>query len=157
IEDGLGPRHEHCASFKVSPETVADFLRHAILITSRQEHDWYLHGPCQAHGTLSTRYGQWQWQMLNLGTARITAVTAEHFILADPREYSALGEQSGRHLWLALAALSCLGLPPASRGKLRRGKKPDLAPAPVYHHRRNLHPPCSAPRQPVTAGHPRQS
>jgi hypothetical protein len=93
IEDGLGPRHEHCASFKVSPETVADFLRHAILITSRQEHDWYLHGPCQAHGTLSTRYGQWQWQMLNLGTARITAVTGEHFILADPREESSLGDQ----------------------------------------------------------------
>lgn len=93
IEDGLGPRHEHCANFRVSPEAVADFLRHAILITSRQEHDWYLHGPCQAHGTLNTRYGQWQWQMLNLGTARITAVTGEHFILADPREESSLGDQ----------------------------------------------------------------
>ena len=69
---------------------VADFLRHAILITHRQEHDWYLHGSCQAHGTLSTRYGKWQWQLLNLGTARITAVTGDTFVLGDPREESAL-------------------------------------------------------------------
>jgi hypothetical protein len=58
------------------------------LITHRQEHDWYLHSPCQAHGTLSTRYGEWQWQLLNLGTARITAVTGETFVLGDPREES---------------------------------------------------------------------
>ncbi|XLY90402.1 hypothetical protein ACK8QS_13500 [Ectopseudomonas mendocina] len=92
-EDGLGPARENCQSFKVSAAMVADFLRHAILITNRQEHDWYLHGPCQAHGTLSTRHGEWQWQLLNLGTARITAATGEQFTLADPREESSLAEQ----------------------------------------------------------------
>ncbi|PKM33572.1 MAG: hypothetical protein CVV08_06170 [Gammaproteobacteria bacterium HGW-Gammaproteobacteria-12] len=93
IEDGLGPLQENCADFRVSPEAVADFLHHAILITPRQEHDWYLYGPCQAHGTFNTRYGQWQWQMLNMGTARITAVTGEHFMLADPREESSPEDQ----------------------------------------------------------------
>lgn len=90
IEDGLGPAQENCQNFKVSEAVVADFLRHAILITHRQEHDWYLHGPCQAHGTLSTRYGEWQWQLLNLGTARIKAVTGETFVLGDLREESSL-------------------------------------------------------------------
>ncbi|CAM3984077.1 hypothetical protein [Ectopseudomonas alcaliphila] len=93
IEDGLGPEQENCQNFKVSEAMVADFLRHAILITHRQEHDWYLYGPCQAHGTLSTRYGEWQWQLLNLGTARITAVTGESFMLADPREESSLEDE----------------------------------------------------------------
>ena len=88
IADGLGPEQDNCQSFKVSEAMVADFLRHALLITHRQEHDWYLHGSCQAHGTLSTRYGEWQWQLLNLGTARITAVTGETFVLGDPREES---------------------------------------------------------------------
>ncbi|MDH0622734.1 hypothetical protein N5C38_08490 [Pseudomonas chengduensis] len=37
---------------------------------------------------MSTRYGEWQWQLLNLGTARITAVTGETFVLGDPREES---------------------------------------------------------------------
>ncbi|MGF0334841.1 hypothetical protein SAMN03159511_4490 [Pseudomonas sp. NFACC19-2] len=90
IADGLGSEQENCQSFKVSEAMVADFLRHAILITHRQEHDWYLHGSCQAHGTLSTRYGKWQWQLLNLGTARITAVTGDTFVLGDPREESSL-------------------------------------------------------------------
>lgn len=90
IADGLGSEQENCQSFKVSEVMVADFLRHAILITHRQEHDWYLHGSCQAHGTLSTRYGKWQWQLLNLGTARITAVTGDTFVLGDPREESSL-------------------------------------------------------------------
>ncbi|WP_192981718.1 hypothetical protein [Pseudomonas sp. EggHat1] len=90
IEDGLGPEQENCQSFKVNEAMVADFLRHALLITHRQEHDWYLYGPCQAHGTLSTRYGEWHWQLLNLGTARITAVTGETFVLGDPREESSL-------------------------------------------------------------------
>ena len=89
-EDRSGPQQEGCQTFTVSAAMVADFLRHAILITPRQEHDWYLYGPCQAHGTLRTRYGEWQWQLLNLGTARITAVTADSFILADPREESSL-------------------------------------------------------------------
>lgn len=93
IEDGLGPEQENCQSFKVSEAMVTDFLRYAILITHRQEHDWYLYGPCQAHGTLSTRYGEWQWQLLNLGTARITAATGETFVLGDPREESSLEDE----------------------------------------------------------------
>ncbi|MGG2396189.1 hypothetical protein ACJRW5_04470 [Pseudomonas sp. SH1-B] len=92
-EDALGPEQDNCREYKVSEETVADFLRHAILITHRQEHDWYLYGPCQARGTFRTRYGEWQWQLLNMGTARITAVTGEQFILADPREESSLEDQ----------------------------------------------------------------
>jgi len=90
ITDRVGPEQENCQSFKVNEAMVADLLRHAILITHRQEHDWYLYGSCQAHGTLSTRYGEWQWQLLNLGTARITAVTGETFLLGDPREESSL-------------------------------------------------------------------
>lgn len=92
IEDGLGPARENCQNFKVSAAMVADFLRHAILITHRQEHDWYLYGPCQASGTPSTRYGEWQWRLLNLGTARITAATGEQFTLADPRMESSLAD-----------------------------------------------------------------
>nr|WP_256837173.1 hypothetical protein [Pseudomonas oleovorans] len=90
IADGLGPAQDNCHSFKVSEALVADFLRHALLITHSQEHAWYLHGPCQAHGILSTRYGEWQWQLLNLGTARITAAIGETFVLSDPREESSL-------------------------------------------------------------------
>ncbi|TRO20849.1 hypothetical protein EQ826_15875 [Ectopseudomonas mendocina] len=90
IADGPGPAQDNCHSFKVSEALVADFLRHDLLITHSQEHAWYLHGPCHAHGILSTRYGEWQWQLLNLGTARITAAIGETFVLSDPREESSL-------------------------------------------------------------------
>lgn len=91
-KNGLGPRKDRCEEYRVTPDEVADFLRHALLITSRQEHDWFLHGPCHANGTLSTRYGTWQWQLLNLGTARLTAPTGETFVLADPRQESSLAD-----------------------------------------------------------------
>ncbi|QNH03871.1 hypothetical protein HNQ27_14175 [Pseudomonas sp. B11D7D] len=94
LEIGLGPNTavDSCKDHSVSAEEVADFLRHAIVITNRQEHDWYLYGPCYATGTLTSRYGQWRWLLRNMGTGWLTAVTGETFVLADPREESSLGD-----------------------------------------------------------------
>lgn len=92
IEIGQGPNTalDNCKDYNVSAEEVADFLRHAIVITHRQEHDWYLYGPCYATGTLTSRYGQWQWLLRNMGTGWLTAVTGETFVLGDPRQDSSL-------------------------------------------------------------------
>lgn len=92
IEIGLGPNTalDNCKDYSVSAEEVAEFLRHAIVITHRQEHDWYLYGPCYASGTLTSRYGQWQWLLRNMGTGWLTAVTGETFVLGDPRQESSL-------------------------------------------------------------------
>ncbi len=92
LEIGQGPNTavDSCKDYSVSAEEVADFLRHAIVITNRQEHDWYLYGPCYATGTLTSRYGQWQWLLRNMGTGWLTAVTGETFVLGDPREESSL-------------------------------------------------------------------
>lgn len=92
LEVGQGPNAagDNCKDYSVSAEEVADFLRHAIVITNRQEHDWYLYGPCYATGTLTSRYGEWQWLLRNMGTGWLTAVTGETFVLADPRQESSL-------------------------------------------------------------------
>lgn len=92
LEIGQGPNTavDSCKDYSMSAEEVADFLRHAIVITNRQEHDWYLYGPCHASGTLTTRYGEWQWLLRNMGTGWLTAVTGETFVLADPRQESSL-------------------------------------------------------------------
>ena len=87
-ENGRGPSNENCASFQVTPAKLSSFLRNAILIDGRQQHDWFLHGPCYARGTFKNRYGDWQWELRNLGTATITSITGETFILADPRQES---------------------------------------------------------------------
>jgi hypothetical protein len=44
LEIGQGPNTavDNCQEYSVTAEEVADFLRHAIVITQRQEHDWYL-------------------------------------------------------------------------------------------------------------------
>ncbi|MCW4454412.1 hypothetical protein OK348_06345 [Flavobacterium sp. MXW15] len=89
-EDGQGPAADDCASFRVTPAQVASFLRRAIVITPRQEHDWFLYGPCYARGTLDTRYGPWQWEMRSLGTATLVSVTGDAFVLGDPRQESSL-------------------------------------------------------------------
>jgi hypothetical protein len=95
LEIGQGPNTavDSCQEYSVTAEEVADFLRHAIVITQRQEHDWYLYGPCYATGTLSSRYGQWHWLLRNMGTDWLTAVTGETFVLADPRQESSLGDE----------------------------------------------------------------
>lgn len=92
IEIGQGPNTDvdRCGEHSVSAEEVADFLRHAIVITNRQEHDWYLYGPCYATGTLTSRYGQWHWLLRNMGTGWVTAVTGETLVLGDPRQESSL-------------------------------------------------------------------
>ncbi len=91
-ENGQGPAADGCAKFRVTPDDVATFLRHAILITGRQDHDWFLHGSCYARGKLSSRYGDWEWEIRDLGTATITSITGETFVLADPRRESSLEE-----------------------------------------------------------------
>ncbi|RRV42030.1 hypothetical protein EGJ86_04770 [Pseudomonas sp. o96-267] len=92
IEIGQGPNTavDSCKDYSVSAEEVADFLRHAIVITNRQEHDWYLYGPCYATGTLTSRYGQWYWLLRNMGTGWLTPVTGETLVLGDPRQESSL-------------------------------------------------------------------
>ncbi|PIA70592.1 hypothetical protein [Pseudomonas sediminis] len=92
IEIGQGPNTavDRCEEHSVSAEEVADFLRHAIVITNRQEHDWYLYSPCYATGTLTSRYGQWHWLLRNMGTGWLTAVTGETLVLGDPRQESSL-------------------------------------------------------------------
>ncbi|MDG9757447.1 hypothetical protein N7365_04915 [Pseudomonas sediminis] len=92
LEIGQGPNTavDRCEEHSVSAEEVADFLRHAIVITNRQEHDWYLYGPCYATGTLTSRYGQWHWLLRNMGTGWLTAVTGEPLVLGDPRQESSL-------------------------------------------------------------------
>lgn len=92
LEIGQGPNTavDRCEEHSVSAEEVADFLRHAIVITNRQEHDWYLYGPCYATGTLTSRYGQWHWLLRNMGTGWLTAVTGETLVLGDPRQESSL-------------------------------------------------------------------
>lgn len=95
IEIGQGPNTalDNCKDYSVSAEEVAEFLHHAIVITHRQEHDWYLYGPCYATGTLTSRYGQWHWLLRNMGTGWLTAVTGETFVLGDPRQESSLEDE----------------------------------------------------------------
>lgn len=82
-----------CASFKPTPRQIAAFFQRAVVITPRQEHDYFLHGPCYVDGTLRTRYGQWQWRLRNFGTAYVSVDGGEDaFLLADPRQESSLGD-----------------------------------------------------------------
>lgn len=98
VVTGSGVDNAHdaplCQEFKPGPLQLRAFLRNAVLITPRQEHDFFLHGPCYARGTLSTRYDTWQWELRNGGTARLTSAAGDDsFLLADPREESSLGEE----------------------------------------------------------------
>lgn len=82
-----------CQSFKVDAQAMRSFLRHAVVITPRQEHDFFLHAPCYVRGTLTTRYETWHWELRNGGTARFTSAAGDDsFLLADPREESSLGD-----------------------------------------------------------------
>jgi hypothetical protein len=89
---GSDSADESC-TFTLSASEVRAFFRRAVLITPRQEHDFYLRGPCYLRGTLSTRYETWHWEIRNLGTATITSASGDDtFFLADPGQESSLAE-----------------------------------------------------------------
>ena len=93
-EAGSDSRNESCNGFSVSAADAKQFFRRAVLITPRQEHDFYLHGPCYVRGTLSTKYETWHWEIRNLGTARLTSEAGDDtFLLADPRHESSLADE----------------------------------------------------------------
>ncbi|SED87870.1 hypothetical protein SAMN05421553_3540 [Pseudomonas anguilliseptica] len=89
-EQGIGPPSEGCAKFVIEPAQVQAFFARAVLISARQQHDFFLYGPCTARGTLQTRYGQWHWVIRNLGTATLTASNGDTFLLGDPGQESDL-------------------------------------------------------------------
>jgi hypothetical protein len=89
-EQGVGRQSEGCAKFVISPAQVQAFFERAVLISARQQHDFFLYGPCTARGTLESRYGQWQWVIRNLGTATLTASNGDTFLLGDPDQESDL-------------------------------------------------------------------
>ncbi|WP_282273175.1 hypothetical protein [Stenotrophomonas sp. PS02298] len=83
-----------CHGFKPDPRQVRAFFRQAVLITPRQQHDFFLHGPCYVRGTLTTAYETWHWELRNGGTARVTSAAGDDaFLLADPREETSLGDE----------------------------------------------------------------
>lgn len=90
-QTGIGPGAEACAEFVVTPAKVRAFLDRAVIITAGQRHDFFLYGPCSAHGTMKTRYGTWHWELRNMGTGSITATSGEVFLLGDPSQESSLG------------------------------------------------------------------
>ncbi len=92
-ENGIGPETEDCLSFVVTPKQVLAFFDKAILISGRQQHDFFLYGSCVARGTLENRYDTWQWEIRNLGTGSITATNGEVFLLGDPSQESSLADE----------------------------------------------------------------
>ena len=92
-ESGIGPKADSCHTFIVTPKKVRAFLAKAVLLSGRQEHDFFLHGPCSARGTLQTRYDTWRWEIRNLGTATITATNGDVFVLGDPGQESSLADE----------------------------------------------------------------
>lgn len=91
-ETGVGPKSEGCAGFVVTSKQVRTFFDKAVLISGRQQHDFFLHGPCVARGTFETRYDRWQWEMRSLGTGSMTASNGDTFLLADPEHESSLAD-----------------------------------------------------------------
>lgn len=93
-EYGSSSSTEDCSDFRVSPAEVKDFFQRAVLITQPQMHDFYMYGPCYARGTLSSRYGVWQWEIRMFGTATLASVGGdETYLLGDPRQESSLAEE----------------------------------------------------------------
>ena len=91
-ENGLGPRSEGCASFVVTLDQARRFFDQAVLISGRQQHDFFLHGPCYARGTFKSRYGKWQWEIRSMGTGTITATNGDIFVLGNPDQESSIAE-----------------------------------------------------------------
>jgi hypothetical protein len=92
METGIGPESDGCRAFTVTADQVRAFFDQAILISGRQDHDFFLHGPCAARGTFESRYDTWQWEIRNLGTGRITATNGDTFLLGDPSQESSLAD-----------------------------------------------------------------
>lgn len=91
-QDGIGPQADGCGAFRVTPQQARAFFDRAIVTTMRQQHDTFLWGSCTARGTLTTRLGPWDWEIRNLGTGSVQAVTGEVFLLADPTQESLLSD-----------------------------------------------------------------
>ena len=91
-ENGIGPEQEACAAFVVTQDQVRAFLDKAVLISGSQQHDFFLHGPCSARGTLETRYDTWHWEIRSMGTGSITASNGDTFFLGDPEQESSLAD-----------------------------------------------------------------
>ncbi|SFL10246.1 hypothetical protein [Lysobacter sp. cf310] len=91
-ENRIGPKHEACEKFAMTPARVRAFFNKAVLISGRQQHDNFLYGPCSARGTFKTRYDTWQWEIRSLGTGSIAATNGEVFLLGDPGQESLLSE-----------------------------------------------------------------
>ncbi|WP_339409241.1 hypothetical protein [Pseudomonas sp. EA_35y_Pfl2_R5] len=93
MESGIGPKNEGCAAFVMTADEVHVFFNKTVLISGRQEHDFFLYGPCSIRGTLSTRYDTWQWQIRNLGTGTITASNGDTFSFGNPEQESTPDEE----------------------------------------------------------------
>jgi hypothetical protein len=91
-ESGRGPENESCSAFSLTTRQVQEFLDKAVLISGRQQHDYFLYGPCFIRGTVETRYDTWQFEIRNLGTGSITATNGDVFLLADPEQESSLAD-----------------------------------------------------------------
>lgn len=81
-----------CHGFKPTAKQVHAFFKRAIVVSGRQNHDYFLYGPCVVEGTLKTRYDTWQWTLRSAGTGSLVASNGEVFLLADPKQESPLGE-----------------------------------------------------------------
>jgi len=92
-ESGIGPKSDSCHTFVITPNKVRAFFSKAVLISRRQEHDFFLYGPCTARGTLQSRYDTWHWEIRSLGTATITATNGDVFVLGDPSQESSLADE----------------------------------------------------------------
>jgi hypothetical protein len=91
LEAGLGPEKDGCARFLPTARDVRRFFERSIVISARQQHDFFDHGPCRARGTLSTAFGEWIWEMRNLGTGELRSITDDVFLVGDPSQLSPLG------------------------------------------------------------------
>ena len=89
-EKGIGPENDGCKKYSLTTAQVRAFMSRAVVISARQEHDFFLYGPCAVRGTLKTRYGIWQWEIRNAGTGSLVAASGEVFLLGDPKQESSI-------------------------------------------------------------------
>ena len=87
---GQGPEAEACSRFRPDAAQVREFLERAIVISGRQEHGFFNHGPCWARGTLTNAFDHWEWEMRDMGTGLVRATNGEVILLGDPAKRVAL-------------------------------------------------------------------
>ena len=85
-ENGIGQKTKGCESFSVTASQVREFFERAVLVSGRQYHDYFQHGPCYAQGTLKSRYDTWKWEIRNLGSGTLTATNGDVFQFGNPDE-----------------------------------------------------------------------